>query len=365
MSDPELSAAESGAKDDEPIHPTLRAFLERLPGLVAASRPSPFWEEQLSEHRRVYDRAPELNGAELAALVREAGYGFEPLPDDISSPADDPAFKAALKSAKKGARSEAQPSPVRLKLDEPAWRHTRALHFLRAEHLLEEYLEFLEPLRIRSSLAVARHWFYARQILELADGALGRKRLDVLEIGAGAGNLAFFLTRMNRVRSYCIIDLPEMLVHAGYTLQRYLPAETRFAFDRPELAGTKGIYLFMPAARVSKIPKRTFDLLLNLNSFMEMDEGERDGYIRLVYKWGRDGALFYNVNRRQRALPIAGGGHWDSNPLLYPYRQDDQVLVWEEDPFQTVTRSKWGGSVSLAVTRAAIIRPAREASPAP
>jgi SAM-dependent methyltransferase len=365
MSDPELSGADAGARDIEPVHPTLRAFLQRLPELVAASQPSPFWEEQLRDHRHVYDRAPELDGADVAALVRDAGYGFEPLPDDIRSPAEDPAFKAALKSAAKGARRDTQPSPETLKLDEPAWRHMRALHFLRKEHLLDEYVSFLEPLRIRSSLAVARHWFYARQLAQLADATFGRRRLDVLEIGAGAGNLAFFLTRMKRVRSYCIVDLPEMLVHSAYTLQRYLPAKRRFAFDKPALAGEEGLYLFLPAARAGKLAKRTFDLVLNLNSFMEMDEKQRNDYIEIAYRSGRDGALFYNVNRRQRALPTPGGGHWDSNPLLYPYRRDDQVLIWEEDPFQTVTRSKWGGSVSLAVTRAAIIRPARAASPAP
>ena len=90
---------------------------------------------------------------------------------------------------------------------------------------------------------------------------------------------------------------------------------------------------------------------------MEMDREARDGYIDLIYNAGRAGSLFYNVNRRQPALPLRDGGTLDNNPLLYPYRTDDDVLVWEDDPFQHVTRGKFGKHPTVTITRAAVIRP--------
>ena len=145
-----------------------------------------------------------------------------------------------------------------------------------------------------------------------------------------------------------------MLVHSAYAIQRHdTEADLRFN-TAPHSAG----YTFVADFQAAELlPPDAFDLCLNLNSFMEMDRQTRDDYLSLIYRSGRPGALFYNVNRRQPALPLRDGGTWDNNPLLFPYRTTDEVLVWEEDPFQTVTRGKWGVRPTLAVTRAARIKP--------
>ena len=197
--------------------------------------------------------------------------------------------------------------------------------------------------------------YYARQIVDLVERSDLRRPLDVLEIGAGAGNLAYFLTTMGVVRSYTIVDLPQMLVHSAYTLQRRIP-DLEMTFAEPGLQ--PGRYRFIPDFQAADlIDDDSADLALNLNSFMEMDREARDDYIEQIYRCTRPGGLFYNLNRRQPGLPLREGGTWDNNPLLYPYRGDDEILVWEEDPFQTATRTKWGELASLAITRAAIVRP--------
>jgi hypothetical protein len=96
-------------------------------------------------------------------------------------------------------------------------------------------------------------------------------------------------------------------------------------------------------------------MALNFNSFMEMDEQARDRYISEIYRTLRHGGVFYNVNRRQAALPQPDGSTFDNNPLLYPYRTSDRILFWEEDPFQTATRSWFLFRPSLAVARAAVV----------
>ena len=338
------------------LHPALRDYLLELRALAHGSTPSIFWERQLAKFQATYARIETLTPAELDALVAAGSYGFQDLPEGTSRPRDDPAYKRAskgIRTARKAARKATAPAWRRW--DKGDWEHLRALDFLRRHELEEEYLAFITPLRLRSDMSTARHWYYARQIVDLVEHAGLTAPLDVLEIGAGAGNLAYFLTTLGVVRSYTIVDLPQMLVHSAYTLQRRLP-DLDIAFA--EADQQPGRYRFIPDFRTAElIGDDTVDLALNLNSFMEMDREARDGYIEQIYRSTRPGGLFYNVNRRQKKLPLRDGGTWDNNPLLYPYRHDDEVVVWEEDPFQTATRTRWGELPSLAVTRAAIVRP--------
>jgi SAM-dependent methyltransferase len=253
-----------------------------------------------------------------------------------------PRLRALLPEIKERSRAV---SPEAFELNKGEWEHLRALQFLRAEHLTDEYLAFLEPLSIKSTLSTARHWYYARQLAGL--GAHG----DFLEIGAGGGNLAYFLHLMGVVRSYTIVDLPAMLLHSASTVEQCIGEQASMAD-----VTLSGRFNFIPDILSNELADNRFDVAVNINSFMEMDRDARDGYIALVYRVCRPGALFFNVNRRQPELPLHDGGSWDNNPLLYPYRADDEVLIWEEDPFQTATRTVFGSRAHLAVTRAARIR---------
>ena len=333
------------------INPALLDYLRQLEASVAGSKPSVFWQRQLRKGD-LYEIGPDEEASEVAQRV-ERGYGFDRLPSGVADPRQDPSYAAARKALQHAISVAKRLDPTREGIDKATWEHARAIGFLEVNGLLDEYLRFITPLRIRSTMSSARHWYYARQLVDLASRTHpGKPRLDVLEIGAGAGNLAVFLARMGLVASYTIIDLPQMLVHAGFTTQHNLPAvELRFECEPAE-----GAWTFVSDGMAADVIKPdAFDLCTNFNSFMEMDREVRDGYIALIYRTARDGALFFNVNRRQPALPLPDGGTWDNNPMLFPYHFDDEVLVWEEDPFQTVTRTKFSLSTTLAVTRAAII----------
>jgi SAM-dependent methyltransferase len=337
------------------LHPALREYLLNLRALAAKSTPSVFWERQLAGLQTAHAPVEQLTPDELDALVVAGSYGFQDLSATVQRPQDDPTYKRVSKRIGAARKAAKRATAGGFGWEKGDWEHLRALDFLRRRGLEEEYLAFITPLRLRSDMSTARHWYYARQIVELVERGRLLPPLDVLEIGAGAGNLACFLTAMGAVRSYTIVDLPPMLVHSAYTLQRRMPdLDMVFA----EHGGHRGAYSFVPDFRASElIAEDSFDLALNLNSFMEMDREARDSYIELIYRSTRPGGLFYNVNRRQPNLPLRDGGTWDNNPLLYPYRQDDQVIVWEEDPFQTATRTKWGELPTLTVTRAALVRP--------
>jgi hypothetical protein len=329
----------------------LRDFLAHLEGAEERSRPSVFWQKY-REDRVAYRLSSEEDMAALAERVTR-GYGFEDLPSNVASPSEDPDYLAASDGLKRSRKLAKQLDPTRLGIDKATYEHLRAIGFLQLEGRHDEYLEFITPLRVRSTMPVARHWYYARLVDQWAQEVHGDRALDVLEIGAGAGNLGVFLAHMGRVNSYTIVDLPDMLMHSAFTVW----AQVEDAQLRFETKPSPGTWTFISDGLADEILiDEAFDLCQNFNSFMEMDKAARDGYFDLIYRTGRPGALFVNVNRRQSALPLRDGSTWDNNPLLYPYRSDDRILAWEEDRFQTVTRAKVEVPISLTVLRAGVIR---------
>jgi SAM-dependent methyltransferase len=318
------------------------------------STPSLFWERLLARRRGSADLpagSAELGPGELLPLL---GPEVNAAIADRAHPREDPRYRRSLELMRGARKASKGLSPEALGADVGEWEQMRALLFLSREGLLEEYEGFLAARGLRSGMEMARHFHYTHVIEALVRGRLHKASLDVLEIGAGPGWLAYFLHQRGLVRSYCIVDLPESLLQCGYVIQRWLPqAELTFNEVRRDPVGI-GFSLLTPRF-LPQMPDDSFDACLNVNSFMEMDERDRDGYIAEIYRTGRRGALFFNVNRRQRALPQRDGSTFDNNPLLYPY-QDDDVVLWEEDQFQQVTRSGFQSAPSLAIVRAAILR---------
>jgi hypothetical protein len=225
---------------------------------------------------------------------------------------------------------------------------------------LEAYEQFISPLAIQSNMPTARHFFYKTKIEQLARQHLDKPLLDICEIGAGAGNLALFLYKSGIVRNYVIVDLPEMLILSAYTLGKYIPdARLVFADELEDVPlSPEGQFVFVPAQHVDRVPANTFDMCLNVNSFQEMDGPTRDQYIEALYRIGGKNALFFNCNRRTRHLPQRDNVGFDNNPLLYPYADNDRVLVWEECPFNELARLRFNFCANIPFMRAALINPA-------
>jgi len=330
-----------------------------MPTLSQQYQPSVFWERQLGSLRSSssFSKGASLSAEDLEALVRSLGYGFEDLQEDAASASSDERFASARRNADRIGRLAKGFRPKALGLPPDEWEHAAALRFLDRHEALEEYVALLDRLDVRSSMSVARHFWYQRQVRALAAEHVAARSLDIIEIGAGAGNLAVMLHMFGLVRCYVIVDLPELLVHSAYTLSKYIPG-VDLRFEAPlaaDAAPRSPVFSLLTPAQASLLPDDSADVALNYNSFMEMDREARDAYLELVYRVGRPGALFLNVNRRQRALPGRDGESFDNNPLLYPYRRSDRVLLWEEDEFQTVTRMRPGRLSSLAIVRAALL----------
>lgn len=316
------------------------------------------FEEQLSEldvatlDFRGYERL--IQALNKRRMMR---FSFQDLPSKYDLLSQDPQYQTAKKIGRLRAASKR-----RLKVDWP-WmskslaEHVYSLETLRSFKLMKSYENFMTQLQLRSSMSTARHYYYAHHLQELAERHLNQEPYRFIEVGAGAGNLAYFLFRTGLVQDYFIVDLPEMLLNSAYTIIKYLPdAQLDFQVKpaEPKSSSTPRFVLLTPDM-VSDIPDSAFDVFINIVSFQEMDRESRDEYIDLAYRVGRPGALFFNVNRRQNNLPLSDGTTWDNNPLTYPYSSSDRVVIFEECPFHSRARIDWAARFSLAFMRAALI----------
>ena len=227
---------------------------------------------------------------------------------------------------------------------------TAKVHAAAWKEMFDAYLAFIRPFEIRSSMTTARHYYRTMVLERLRADHLEGRELRVLEVGAGAGNLAVFLLSRRLAASYVIVDLPEMLMNAAVNINRYWPEATLHFDELPDPAhrDAAGHVHLVRTTRIADLEPDQFDAMLNFNSFMEMDQATRDMYIREMYRTARDGAVLYNVNRRQQRLPQPDGSLFDNNPLFFPYASQEHVLFWEDAWF--------GKRPSLSIARAEIVR---------
>jgi putative sugar O-methyltransferase len=331
---------------------TFDEYLRNIAKFDPDTRASVFWQRELERMRANYAGVVGEGSDESIAEFTAKYYGFRDLRLGVHSPREDPPFEAAWELRAQVHERLTAVATIAASAEKAAVEHMRALDFLTNQKSLKPYLAFIGERRIASDMSTARHWWYARRIAALLAEHQPEKRHHVLEIGAGAGNLAYFLMEMTDIVSYTIVDLPFMLLASGYTLSQRLPA-WKLSFDEPASAGREETVAFVPSTRAGQIRSK-FDLALNINSFMEMDRDARDGYLSMIYKRVRRGGLFAMVNRRQH-LPLPDGSTWDNNPLTYPFGKDE-VLHLEDDDFQTSTRAAFGFRPSLCIYRASVIR---------
>lgn len=228
--------------------------------------------------------------------------------------------------------------------------------FLDSVDLLDEYLELARSLAFRPDMSSARHFYYAHQLRE----TLGKRNscpARVLEIGAGAGNLAMLLSHYGLVADYTIIDLPEMLLMSGNNLESRSGRSCRFQEFPPKSGEQPSFYLISADQDLASIPDGIFDLALNFNSFSEMPPAVVEAYFSTLYRTAKTGAVFMNVNRIQEHRQ-EDGRVFDMNPLLFPYDPSDRILEWDADPFQQFVRQfcRLKHVKTTAITRMAVVR---------
>jgi hypothetical protein len=103
----------------------------------------------------------------------------------------------------------------------------------------------------------------------------------ICEIGGGTGRVAYWSRRLGS-GPYTIIDLPQVNVIQGYYALRTLPAEDVVLYGEPRSGAGVGGLEILPAHAIAELREPDFDLVLNQDSFPEMDAQTVDEYLRWI-----------------------------------------------------------------------------------
>ena len=91
----------------------------------------------------------------------------------------------------------------------------------------------------------------------------------------------------------------------------------------------KGIYFIPSDFDLSLIKKIKCDIVLNIDSFQEMNKTQIDSYFNFIYSSLLGDPIFLNINRRK----YLKDENFDNNPLIYPYNHRSKILSWKVDNF--------------------------------
>lgn len=150
--------------------------------------------------------------------------------------------------------------------------------------------------------------FYAAWRAKTLLGAHGKA---VCEFGAGNGIAAFYAHQMG-VASYTTLDLPLTNVFSGWFLINALGAD--MVHLQGEVASQAGVTL-LPSWRCADIESNAFDLVLNQDSFPEIDKTLLQRYFEIIQK--TSSKYFLSINH-ETETPMASVKH-SSVPKLLKY----------------------------------------------
>ncbi len=138
---------------------------------------------------------------------------------------------------------------------------------------------------ISQDLCNSIHEFYS-----LTTGINLPKKARIAELGAGYGRLGYVLLNEIPDSTYCIIDIPPALFIAQNYLPKVFKKEKIFRFRpfksfkevRKEFEGSR-IQFLMPH-QLELLPKKYFDLFINISSLHEMTRLQIGNYIEQIDK---------------------------------------------------------------------------------
>lgn len=151
-------------------------------------------------------------------------------------------------------------------------------------------------------------YFAAWRVKNLANKSDG-SQTSVCEFGAGNGIAAFYANRMG-VDSYTTLDLPITNVFSGWFLINALGGDKVSLHG--EVPKTSGVNI-LPSWKCADIPADTFDVVLNQDSFPEIDRTLLLSYFDVILKTSK--AYFLSINHETES-PMADVKHSNVSKLL-------------------------------------------------
>ena len=194
-----------------------------------------------------------------------------------------------------------------------------------------DFLNFYNKLKIQhklydsySTIRIIYYFYYiCNEIKE-------RESLNVLEIGGGVCNLAkLFCTTVENL-NYFVIDLPDVMSYAYNNfdlddVKLSLPQEfneQKISFDNE----AKNIQWLLPD-QLSTIPNSKFDLIINTESFAEMDTNVSSSYTSSIPDLLNSNGIYFSNNRLFRDISRHNTSEYTS-PIFYN-NFDNKLIMYK------------------------------------
>lgn len=153
---------------------------------------------------------------------------------------------------------------------------------------LIRYMHVMETLRLASV-------FYP-PMYQVAEG----EKLNILEIGAGYGGLAYQIlnTYRQQVKRYVVIDLPEVLFFAAVFLNNNFDMDIHLYRSGDKKAVSDGGIILLPnyLTNLTEYCTGQFDMVINVASFQEMTMAQVIDYLAMCRRIMKSDGLLYSWN---------------------------------------------------------------------
>lgn len=179
-----------------------------------------------------------------------------------------------------------------------------------------------------SSVRIAYYMFELSKHIKL-----NNKKLNILEIGAGAANLAFSILSTATECAYVIIDLPEVGSVAKKIFSKHKEIQIHNDIASFEADQSSKKILWITPDEIDQINHMSFDVMLNTESFAEMQLSVALEYCKLASKFLRQSGIFLNVNRIARDPNENDKRKVYSSPVLYN-PTDLELIYYKFDQFR-------------------------------
>lgn len=114
------------------------------------------------------------------------------------------------------------------------------------------------------------------------------KQIKIAELGAGYGRVGYVFLKIFSAASYCVIDIPPALFIAQHYLSKVFPREKIFkfrhfdTFEEVKDEFTRSRIQFLMPHQIELLPKKYFDLFINISSLHEMSNSQIKNYLRQI-----------------------------------------------------------------------------------
>lgn len=108
------------------------------------------------------------------------------------------------------------------------------------------------------------------------------EELDICEVGAGWGRLAYYFTQINNKLRYHIFDIPQVLIISHEYLAKSTNHARIFSYEDSKIKDGEAGIKFFTTNRLEDLSEKTFDLFINQASFQEMKLEQVIGYFERI-----------------------------------------------------------------------------------